>query len=275
MENIERAIEGVHTDAVESVDSLEEHPRSFGMSLSAAVTDLEVRCVADPRAAMLETWEACVSAMQVGSALFEAGVQADGSVQCRIADKVRDIPATGPQHFVDAGNWLTSYYLAIVCRELDRMTRLSHVPIPLLRQSSVVYDEYAYHWVDALQTYWQEGPDFGDKFTAAFEGTDPSVARVASRELMLKILYPPLNLFYRYFRQDHAGFNEALKQALELHKEYWTADEERATSLDGAIALGPLAMTCLAKDAGFPIEVESEYLPKHLVQGTWLGEFPT
>ncbi|WP_283990471.1 immunity 49 family protein [Streptomyces sp. 549] len=245
------------------------------MALDSNTAYLAVRCAIDPPAGELETWEACVSVMQVGSALFEAGVRVEGSAGCRIAGKELSIPATGPQHFTDAGNWLTAYYLALICREQGRMTRLSHVPLQLLRDSGAVYDEYIYHWVDALQTYWQEGPNFGDKFTSAFEGTDPARVRVASRELMLKILYPPLNLFYRYFRQDHEGFNAALKQALELHKEYWTADEERATSSAGAIALGPLAMACLAKDAGFPIEVESEYIPKHLVQGTWLGEFPT
>lgn len=34
-------------------------------------------------------------------------------------------------------------------------------------------------------------------------------------------------------------------------------------------------MTCFAYDAEFPVEVESDYLPKHLVQRTWLDEFPT
>lgn len=41
------------------------------------------------------------------------------------------------------------------------------------------------------------------------------------------------------------------------------------------MALGPLAMACLAYDAGFPIEIESEYLPKALVERAWVGEFDT
>ncbi|ESU48014.1 hypothetical protein P376_4005 [Streptomyces sp. HCCB10043] len=39
--------------------------------------------------------------------------------------------------------------------------------------------------------------------------------------------------------------------------------------------MAPLAMACFALDAGFPVEVESDYLPKHLLQRTWIGEFPT
>lgn len=71
------------------------------------------------------------------------------------------------------------------------------------------------------------------------------------------------------------AFNEALVQALQLHKEYWTANEERQETSDGDIPLDVLALTCLAHDAGRPIDVESEYLPEHLLKRSWLGEFPT
>jgi hypothetical protein len=87
------------------------------------------------------------------------------------------------------------------------------------------------------------------------------------------ILYPPINLFHRSVRKDEADFNQALVEALELHKAYWTADEDRANDPEGRIALGPLAVACLAYDGGIPIEVESDYLPKHLLQPGWLGEF--
>ncbi|MGV2915085.1 immunity 49 family protein [Streptomyces alfalfae] len=67
----------------------------------------------------------------------------------------------------------------------------------------------------------------------------------------------------------------ALVEALKLHKAYWTLSEERKHSIDGAVALGPPAIACLAYDGELPIEVESDYLPKHLLQHSWLGEFPT
>lgn len=43
----------------------------------------------------------------------------------------------------------------------------------------------------------------------------------------------------------------------------------------GLIALAPLAIACLAYDAGFRIEVESGYLPIALLERSWAGEFPT
>ncbi|EST27380.1 immunity 49 family protein [Streptomyces roseochromogenus] len=244
---------------------------ALGTSLLAAHT----HCAADPRAAQLPTWEAWVAAMQVGSALFIAATATGETVPCRIADKLRTIQATGPQHYTDAGNWLTAFWLAVICREQERMTQLIHVSLSLLRASGAVFDDYVYAWVEALQVAWRQGGDLGELLTAAMDGTAPDSLRVPDQELLLQVLYPPINLFHRYVARQHEEFNEALSDALHWHKEYWSENEERSGSSSGLVALGPLAVACLARDAGFPIEVESEYLPKHLLTGSWLNEFET
>jgi hypothetical protein len=266
----------LNEDTLKDIERLEEWPQSFGMTFDGAVHTAKLQCSLDPTAEKLETWEAWVMAMQVGSALFASATAPEGStVECVIAHEVRTIPAVGITHFVDAGTWLDAFWLAVVCRDQERMTQLCQVPIDTLRASGAVFEEYIYHWVDTLQTYWLERPGLGDKLTAAFDGTDPDRLRFMDRETMLKVLYPPINLFYRFIGQDADQFNEALVQALHLHKEYWTADPEREESGDGDIPLAILALTCLAHDAGRPIEVESEYLPGHLVKRSRLGEFPT
>lgn len=260
----------------EELEELSEWPQGFGMAFRSALNTAKLQCSLDPAAEMLETWEAWVMAMQVGSALFASATAPEGStVECLIAHEVRTIPAVGPTHFTDAGTWLDAFWLAVVCRDQARMTALCQVPIETLRASGAVFEEYIYHWVDALQTYWLERPGLGDKLVAAFDGTDPDRLRIVDRELMLKVLFPPLNLFHRFVAQDPVKFNEALVRALELHKDYWTADPEREESGDGDIPLAVLAITCLAYDAGRPIDVESEYLPEHLLKRSWLGEFPT
>ncbi|WP_329562239.1 immunity 49 family protein [Kitasatospora sp. NBC_01266] len=272
------AVQGLETlgeDTREAIDDLEDSPRWFNNALSAALMTAQAHCAVDPVADKFATWEAYVSAMQVGSALFASAVATEGTVQCRIAGKTRTIAASGPQYYANPAQWLTSFWLAVICREQGRMTQLANVPLSLLRESGVVIDEYAYAWVDTLQTYWLQGPELVEKLGAAMDGTDPEVLRVADRELVLKQLYPPINLFYRFLRQDHERFNAELANALRWHQEYWTKDAERACDIRGLVALGPLAIACLAYDAGFPIEVESEYLPKHLLQRSWLGEFDT
>lgn len=266
----------LNDDTLEDIGQLEEFPQGFGMTFSGALHTAKIQCSLDPAAQKLETWEAWGMAMQVGSALFASATAPEGTtIECMIGHEVRTIPAVGVTHFVDAGTWLDSFWLAVVCRDQERMTQLCQISIETLRASGTAFEEYIYHWVDTLQTYWLERPGLGDKLVATFEATDPDRLRFVDREMMLKVLYPPINLFYRFVGRDTDQFNEALVQALELHKEYWTADPDREESGEGDVPLAILALACLAHDAGRPIEIESEYLPEHLVKRSWLGEFST
>jgi hypothetical protein len=246
-------------------------------ALPLTLTLAKWRCLTDPRAAEFPSWEAWVTAMQVGSALFASGTAEQGPVPCRIGSRgeVRQLPATGPQDHLHAGNWLTSFYLAVICRENDRVDRLAQVPVSFLRASGAEFDEYVYAWVETLQHLWFGRQAIWDTLVTAVDGTDPQQARIADPELMLKILHPPLDLFQRYLRRKPEQFNAALADALNRHKEYWTANEARSLSGEGLVALAPLALACMAHDAGMPIEVESEYLPRALLKRSWVGEYDT
>ncbi len=112
-----------------------------------------------------------------------------------------------------------------------------------------------------IATIYAPFPDFG------------LIAAIAPTDVVQQLL-----LFYRFIRRQHEGFSQALVSALESHREYWTAKAEGgnfAYIADGAIALGLLAIACLAYDAGFAIDIESEYLPRHLLIRSWLDEFET
>ncbi|MBC2906999.1 immunity 49 family protein [Streptomyces cupreus] len=257
------------------IGGLEESTAVIDSTFGTAVMMLRARCVIDPRAAAVETWEAAVNAMQVGSALFAVTAVREGTIECRIDHKVRTLPTVGPLSTADAGNWLTAFWLAVICREPQRMNQLCEIPLERLRSPEGQYDEYIYHWVDTLQTYWLRRPGLVEKLTTTLRMSHPDVARIAPRDLLDGVLYPPIHLFSRLIANDWEGFASGMVEALKLHRAYWTLNEERAANIDGSIALGPLAMACWAYDGQVALGVESDYLPKHLVEHSWLGEFPT
>ncbi|MFB7596058.1 Imm49 family immunity protein [Streptomyces sp. NPDC056160] len=255
------------------LDEFADSPVLRPQALSTPLALAQQRCAIDPQAVKFETWEAWVTAMQTGSALFAAATApTGGTVTCRIKERERVLPATGPESHLNAGTWATAFYLAMICRDNDRLRRLAEVHVALLRDSGAVFDEYVYSWVGALQSFWLGRQDVGDKLVAAVDGTSPETLRYTDADLMSKILYPPMILLHRVIRRDAAEFGKALADALRQHKTYWTADEGRATSADGLVALGPLAMACLARDQGIAVEVEPEYLPKALLEYAWIGE---
>ncbi|WP_251061119.1 immunity 49 family protein [Streptomyces sp. ISL-100] len=264
----------LHESAERLIEGLDADSTDLGDALTLTLTLAKSHCLLDTEAALLPTWQAWINAMQVGSAVFATANTAGEYVHCRIAEKDRTLRTIGPQPYTDAGAWLTAFYLAVVCREKDRLTALCQVPVSLLRESGSRYDEFEYAWVETLQTYWLGGADLAAKLVAAVDSTDPEVATIGDPEGVAKILYPPIELFHRLVRQDQAGFNRALVEALQWHKEYWST-VDRALQSTGLVALAPLAIACLAYDAGFPIETESEYLPIALLERSWAGEFPT
>lgn len=115
--------------------------------------------------------------MQVSSAMFAVAVRSEGAVECRIADETRTLRALGPGLHANPGNWITAFWLAIVCREQDRMTALCEVPLDVMRASGTLYDEFIYLWIDALQAYWLERPGLADKLLAAIEASYPALSK--------------------------------------------------------------------------------------------------
>lgn len=273
-DNAAAAMAPVSESAAEALAGLETSEDDRYDALTLTLAAAKWHCLADPIADRFTTWEAWILAMQAGTALFAAGQATEGTVTCRIGvnGEQRELPATGPQEYLHAGNWLTAFYLTAICRENERVNQLAQVPLSFLRESGAEFDDYLYSWVETLQNRWFGRQETWDTLVRAVDGTDPANVRIADKELMLKILYPPLNLFHRYLSQESELFNEALAEALTWHKEYWTASEARARSGEGLVALGPLAIACMARDAGMPIEVESEYLPKELLEFGWAGE---
>ncbi|MFF3245935.1 immunity 49 family protein [Streptomyces sp. NPDC002870] len=171
---------------------------------------------------------------------------------------------------------MRSPWYAIICRDQNRMTELCEIPLDTLRASGVQHDEYLYHWVAALQAYWsQRQGDMVEALTLAFQQSHPDAVQIAPRDWLQQISYPPINLFYRFVKRDHEGFNAALTEALELHKAYWSETDDRANDVRGLWAIGPLAVACLAYDGDFPLDVASDYLPIQLLNRSLLGEFPT
>ncbi len=269
----ERFASILREEAAESIDELEESPGTIASAFGDSVQYMQAQCTVDPSARLGVTWESVVAAEQVGAAMFAVTGRTEGVVECRIDHKIRHLPAIGPSTFPNAGQWLTAFWLAVVCRDRDRLTLLCAFPMDQLRSAQGQVDEFTYLWIDTLQTYWRGQPDVVEKLTATIEASYPDVATLTPRDQMEQILYQPVNLFYNYVRNNRAEFNEALAEALEMHRQYWAADEDRARKSSGRIALGPLAVACLAYDDEFPIEVESDYIPINLVQRTWLGEF--
>jgi hypothetical protein len=246
--------------AAETVDTLVRDPATLGDAFRSAVELAQDRCAYDPDVAHIDTWDAWATATRLGSALFTGAP----SQECRLGEDLAwQLPAFPAEPPADARAWLDALYLAIVCRRRDLIGRLCEVPLETLRQDDDV-DEYVLHWIDTLQAYFSNSPSMDDvvqKLIATIETSGRDGVTRAPLEFVNGIDYQPAALFHRLIARDHDTFAKMLAEAVAEHRDYWGS----STAPRARVALGPLAMACLAHDYGFPVDPAQPCLPAHLL----------
>ncbi|MFH8470512.1 immunity 49 family protein [Streptomyces sp. NPDC017936] len=266
-------VDGLARTVAEATERLTEDPSAFPFALETALAHALARCADDADAAELGTWEAWVTAMQIGSALFATTLVREGTVDCRIGDRVLALPATGPAPHATARAWLDAFCLALVCREAARLRTLAMVPTADLRRAGPDEDDYLFHWIDTLQGYFGDVPvdDVVPRLVATMETSHPQVATRTPADFLNLVDYQPVAVFHRVLTGQQDLFPGVLAEALAHHARYYDGSSDPRRH----VALGPLAMACLAHERGFPVDTASPHLPKHLVLGSWRGEFDT
>lgn len=242
----------------------------LGDAFASALALAHARCATDPRASHVETWDAWATAVQLGSALFTGAQPQD----CQLGhDLVRRLPATPAVPPADARAWLDALYLAIVCRQEERIHRLCRVPLETLRRDDSV-DAYVLHWIDTLQTYFSEHGSMDEvveKLVTTMKTSGPGEASHTPMKFVNGIDYQPIALFHRLVARDHDTFAKTLGEALTEHGTYWG----KSAAPRALVALGPLAMACLAFDYGFPIDPDQPHLPLFLLNRERIEEIPS
>ncbi|MGY0022850.1 immunity 49 family protein [Streptomyces sp. cg35] len=249
------------------ISGLEADPGRLGDAFASAVALAHAHAAADPDADRVETWDAWVAALRLGTALFTE----TKAVACPLGERELTVPAAGPGAHPDARAWLDAFYLTLVTRERERTTRLCQVPLDDLRGDTPV-DDYVLHWIDVLQSHWLRRPvdDVVQKLVTTMETSHPDTATLAPKDFLNSVEYQPVALFHRLLTQDHDAFGEALTEALAQHGTYWGD----SAAPRARVALGPLALACLAYDMDFPVRLDAPYLPKHLLNRERLEVIP-
>ena len=112
-----------------------------------------------------------------------------------------------------------------------------------------------------------------DLLLQALRGCTDDGLHPAARDYALFLVSPEIELTLLHAQPDAERFDQALRNALTLHRRYWTEveanpGERQDDDPAGFLALGPLAWTALRHDLGVPSAVRSDYLPAPVVTGT-------
>jgi hypothetical protein len=266
----ELASEGVEGDSA-LLASLLESAATRAQALSSVVSTARSYAgylSAKPSApSKIEPLRAAMKTGASAAAALFALASGSGQVEVDLGQKRVRLPATGSTDATHPGNWRVGWWMAQIVRDRRAIDQLAATPIELLRRSSTRGDECQYLYIEALQAIERRASDWGTPLQRALDATDPERFKLAAEEFVLNIIVPEMELLFHFANEDRAAFQDSLQLALERHKKYWSRATRRRDS-DGYLALGPLAIAAMARQAGFVIEVESDYLPKSLLEGS-------
>ncbi|MBL1078088.1 immunity 49 family protein [Nocardia sp. 2] len=211
------------------------------------------RSVLDPRAEDPRSRAAYVLAAEAMAQAFAVAAVPRGTpVTVTLGGRSGEVLASGPVG--DASDW--EFARAGALAWITRSTTAVEILGGIDRLSETLPDTTAY--ARAVRAVLR-GEDARPHLRAALAKTSGDGHWECLRN-------PRARLLERIVEGDHAGFNTVLAETLGLYRDYYSAGDQIG-DCDGQVHHDALGLACLAVDRGFPLTVESDYLPRTMIDG--------
>lgn len=189
--------------------------------------------------------------------------------------KIYDLPEVtwNGKGMLEAGyaapsEWLDAYFLAVITRDTESMDSLADFPIETMKQSATQAGPVSYKLVEVFQAYHHHQADYpkllDECMGMAVKQNDDWALYIAMGYLETLAALTP-SIF-----DVGCDFNEALAKNLKAQERYhiYEAGPEHAP-VDSFLPLQLLGMACMWHDMGNEVTVESDSLPRFLINGTY------
>lgn len=172
--------------------------------------------------------------------------------------------------YMSVDHWKDAYDACMIGRDMDGLRFLARVPERVFKDSNNGASDFDLAYYRFLAHFFTGGKETGDLLLAVMNEADKPQDNDVRQSFVELIRYPELLMLQNFVMGDAAEFSRALEKALKSHKKFW-GSKENAFDTVGWISLPILSACAMASDAKqFPIEVESDYVPRWMVMGEGL-----
>ncbi|AQP98842.1 hypothetical protein B0W48_02930 [Pseudoalteromonas aliena] len=161
--------------------------------------------------------------------------------------------------------WLDAYFLAMVTRDSESMNSLASFPVEVMKQSATKAGPVSYKLVEVFQAYHHRQENYPLLLNECMK-----MAVEQGNEWALGIAMGCLETFAALTTDIGFDFNETLAKNVQLQEKYWmNASEPDTVPVESFLPLQLLGMACMWHDMGNEVTVESDSLPRFLINGTY------
>ncbi|WP_327682393.1 immunity 49 family protein [Kitasatospora sp. NBC_00458] len=194
-------------------------------------------------------------ASRMASTVFRTALaEPGGEVEVTIDGRTLRYPATRDRNEMGPWAWCRAVSLALISGAREDLAPLVHAGPAVALPEGAARSAFA-SYPEALHDYLRA------------EDPVPATERALAEVRQGKdwgFFPPPVVLFSQLVDGDEEGFNLALADALEAHRDHYLV-ADRADGCDSALDLGVLGLACHARRRGWRIRVESPYLPPRVL----------
>lgn len=164
--------------------------------------------------------------------------------------------------------WIDAYFLAVITRDTESMDSLANFPIETMKQSATQAGPVSYKLVEVFQAYHHHQADYpkllDECMGMAVKQNDDWAIYIAFGYLETLAALSPATF------DVGCDFNEALAKNVQAQERYHIneAGPDHAP-VDSFLPLQLLGMACMWHDMGNEVAVESDSLPRFLINGTY------
>lgn len=217
---------------------------------------------ADPEIARDLEAAACASAALFAALAAGPGTDVEAPLPGSDASVVVAGAAPGRGDPID---WRTGLLAALASRKRRAIEMLAGIPIAVLTKLAPRDPAWQAHEREALAAFAVLRAGAGDLLAAAAVAADPATVDPRLRDWVLDIVSPELQLAFSALVREPARFDQWMVEAIKGHHHYYFGRLGAHPTVQGQLALAPLAMACVARDLGVHTTIASDYVPASVI----------
>ena len=212
-------------------------------------------------------------AAKAGEAIFRLGREPEKE-QRIVIDDILDATYNGKGMlweggFLHAGRWQKAFFCAAIVRDIDAMDSLAKFPVSVMRQCSTTSSEAEYALVELIQGIQRRvSNDEG----LALLGKALEEVRLETKDPWVSYCTNGKTDFILTFIMKEKGspstaLADALNDSWEYHERFCDKGYQQPDFYMPIVLLG---LTCMAKDYGNELSVQSDFIPQFYIDGDYL-----
>lgn len=250
------------------LEAAKRDPMNLSLLVTNACSVAAREVLFDPRSPRAR--KALGLAARASAALFATAAATQASPVTVTLD-VGDAPVTytsGPdESTAHVGRWISGFYLGKIVRDREAVDLICQTDPQSLRGSSTRGPEYLYLYARALRDFHTlRWADIVDTMLAAVDATDPERTDIVDEDWALWLHVPEIEALIYAVTKD-AKFGDALRRAVQHHKEFWSkTKDDRMSDPDGFFSAPLTGLARIGLDQELSFDVESPYVPRELLE---------